>query len=97
MRSLECIRKGVSDPVNLPGEWFEEKVRALWRGRDGAMWIGTVRGLTRLHNGRRIKYTRADGLGSDEIRALLEDRTGRLWVGTLGGGLSLLNNGRFTP
>ena len=60
------------------------------------MWVGTVRGLTRLYKDERTKYTTADGLGSDEVRAILEDRSGDLWVGTLGGGVSRLHNGRFT-
>jgi ligand-binding sensor domain-containing protein len=73
MRSLECTRDGVTRPVQFPGEWFETKIRVLLPGQDGSMWVGTVRGLTRLQGDQRTKYTRAEGLGSDEVRAMLED------------------------
>ena len=32
MRSLECIRNGVSQPIELPGEWFETKDTGLAAG-----------------------------------------------------------------
>src|SRR2546427_2946681 len=96
MRTLECIREGKISEVKLPGDWAETKIRVLLPARDGAMWIGSVRGLTRLQGAKSTKYTRAEGLGSDEVRALLEDRAGDLLIGTFGGGLSRLHEGHLT-
>ncbi|MDX1547382.1 MAG: response regulator, partial [Rhodothermales bacterium] len=52
----------------------------------GGLWIGTsTHGLYYHAEGRTERYTRADGLPSDEILDLHEDPHGTLWVGTNGG------------
>ncbi|HEX8409518.1 MAG TPA: two-component regulator propeller domain-containing protein, partial [Thermoanaerobaculia bacterium] len=52
--------------------------------RDGALWVGTGNGLTRL--GTDAKTWRvSDGLHSNQIYTLAEDADGRLWIGTSAG------------
>ena len=70
-----------------------EKIRTLCQTRDGALWIGTTKGLTRFQSGQCTNYTIEQGLGNNSIMALLEDSTGRLWIGTDGGGVSVLERG----
>lgn len=72
-------------------------VRTIHQTRDGALWIGTLEGLTRLKDGRLTTYTAADGLSAGHIRAIHEDADGTLWIGTYGGGLNRFRDGVFTP
>lgn len=71
-------------------------VRVISQTRDGALWIGTLGGLSRLAEGRLTSYAAADGLSAAHVRALYEDADGNLWIGTYGGGLNRLRDGRFT-
>ncbi|GIV59459.1 MAG: histidine kinase [Rhodothermaceae bacterium] len=60
-------------------------VRALQPGRDGTMWIGTIRGLAAIEAGRVRFIGPENGLPFGGVSALLEDHEGRLWVGGYGG------------
>ena len=71
-------------------------VRVIHQTADGAMWFGTLEGLSRLAEGRLTTYRAADGLSSGHVRALHEDRDRNLWIGTYGGGLNRLRDGRFS-
>lgn len=71
-------------------------VRTIYQTRDGALWIGTLGGLSRLVNGRITSYRAADGLSAEHVRAIHEDAAGDLWIGTYGGGLNRLHDGRFS-
>jgi signal transduction histidine kinase/ligand-binding sensor domain-containing protein len=70
-------------------------VRTIYQARDGALWVGTVGGLSRLHEGAIRNFGAADGLASEHVRAIHEDAAGELWVGTYGGGLHRLRGERF--
>ncbi len=61
----------------------------------GAMWIGTLGGLSHYAAGHITNYSIRDGLSSNTITALLEDSTRTLWIGTSGGGLNLLQDGHI--
>jgi ligand-binding sensor domain-containing protein/signal transduction histidine kinase len=77
-----------------------DNVRAITQTRDGAIWIGTLEGLSRLDAaGKFTNYTSVNGLSSEYVRAIYEDADdkGTLWVGTYGGGLNRLRNGTITP
>jgi signal transduction histidine kinase/ligand-binding sensor domain-containing protein/AraC-like DNA-binding protein len=61
-------------------------VRAVVKARDGVVWVGTQRGLTRIdRSGGRVVYGAPTGrvaLPDPSVQALLEDRDGNLWIGT---------------
>jgi ligand-binding sensor domain-containing protein/anti-sigma regulatory factor (Ser/Thr protein kinase) len=60
--------------------------------RDGNVWFGGRRGLTRFRAGAGfVTFTREHGLSDDDVTAVMEDVEGSLWVGTRGGGI-----GQFT-
>ena len=54
-------------------------VRALRVGRDGRLWIGTVRGIASWKDGALTRYPEIDG---QIVEALAEDREGTIWIGT---------------
>ena len=56
--------------------------RALFRSRDGSLWIGTARGLLHLYRGRIDRFSVADGLSGDIVTGIFEDREGSIWVST---------------
>jgi signal transduction histidine kinase/streptogramin lyase len=72
-------------------------VRTIQQTRDGALWIGTLGGLSRFQDGRFVNYTATDGLSSGHVRAIHEDKDGTLWIGTYGGGINRFRDGVFTP
>jgi signal transduction histidine kinase/ligand-binding sensor domain-containing protein len=72
-----------------------DTIQALCLDRTGALWIGTPHGLLRLKGSTVDRFTRADGLPSDDVSALLEDRDGNIWVGTAGAGLCRWAGGRW--
>ena len=70
-------------------------VLAIFRDRQGTLWVGTANGLSRLSGERFVAYHKEDGLVSEDVRFITEDRAGALWVGTTGG-LSRFEGGKFT-
>ena len=59
---------------------------ALTEGTDGAIWIGTTAGISRLLPGSGPavfqNFTRAHGLIDRQINALATDPGGNIWAGT---------------
>lgn len=73
----------------------QDSVYSVYRGRDGAIWAGTLSGgVSKLMNGRFTNYTMADGLISNTINAILETKAGTVWTGGPLG-LSFLSKGRW--
>ena len=72
-------------------------VRAVARTRDGYLWVGTSRGLSRFDGVRfvTLNTNNAQHLEDNRITCLLVTRSGDLWVGTEGGFLARRRNGRF--
>ncbi len=77
----------------LPG--LSNKIVALAEGPAGELWIGTDKGLGRLHEGKVIQTFRAEqGLPADNVCCLWHDQQESLWVGT-SAGLAVLRGERF--
>jgi len=76
---------------DLPGN----RIQALFADREGALWIGTNSGLTRLAGGRLQSLPLTDPLAAASVLAIMEDREGNMWVGTETGGLHILRDQRF--
>ena len=72
----------------------QNSVYALYRGRDGAVWSGTLsRGVSQLKNDHFTNYTIADGLAANTISSIAEGADGTMWFGTPSGLSSLTKNG----
>lgn len=74
-----------------------DEVTSVYAARDGALWIGTTRGLTRQGPDGVRSFTRADGLPDECVFSLQEDAEGSLWVSTRRGGMVRWAGGRFVP
>lgn len=71
-------------------------VRALEKGLDGELWVGTQgSGLGLFKDGKMRTFGRADGLPRDFLLALYQEKDGTLWIGTLDQGICRYRNGRF--
>jgi signal transduction histidine kinase len=57
-------------------------LRSLYLDRDGAVWVSSDMGLSRVKNGRVATLTVKNGLPCDGIEWLVEDDDRALWVGT---------------
>ena len=60
-------------------------ILALAGGQDGAVWVGTRNGFSRLRNGAMDSYGYRDGLSQNTVFGVYEDREGALWVATKNG------------
>ena len=59
------------------------KIRAIYRDANGALWFGTYRGgVYRYDNKMLVNFTTRDGLGNNRVAAIAEDNDGALWFGT---------------
>src|SRR5262245_41366330 len=59
---------------HLPATW----ITSLLSGRDGTLWIGTLKGLASWKDGKLSPYPALDG---QMIARLVEDREGTVWAG----------------
>ena len=58
---------------------------SLCRDREGNLWIGGLRGITKLISRRFASYSREHGLLVDEVSAVLQRRSGQIVLGHPGG------------
>jgi signal transduction histidine kinase/ligand-binding sensor domain-containing protein len=75
---------GIGEPVRgLPST---NSFTAIFRDRDGALWIGTsAHGVARVYDGKVSVFTDVHGLSSNEVNAFFEDREGTIWIATADG------------
>jgi signal transduction histidine kinase/ligand-binding sensor domain-containing protein len=71
-------------PPGMPEEELPV-VQVIHQMKDGAMMLGTPKGIYILAGPNSRWMTTHDGLASDDVRVILEDRSGDTWVGGYGG------------
>ncbi|MGZ4871049.1 MAG: two-component regulator propeller domain-containing protein [Candidatus Angelobacter sp.] len=102
-RLVVAARSGLDVIVNgkpmgaYSGLITESKVvKALFRARDGSLWIGTENhGLDLLSAGKLTHFGAQQGLPKTPVHTIYQDERGTIWVGTQGGGVCRLLGGRF--
>ena len=82
MEGLKQLVGGKIRGYTLPAIAGQFTPLHLFRSGDGSLWIGTVRGLLHLHEGRIDRFSAADGLSGDLVTSIFEDREGSVWVST---------------
>ena len=61
------------------------EVTRIFQDREGYLWFGTVRGVSRYDGQGFVNFTTQDGLANNTVVAICQDREGALWFGTYGG------------
>jgi len=80
---LQQLVDGKLEPYSIPGDAHGFTPTHFLRDRNGGLWIGTPHdGLLLVHQGRTDRFSRSDGLSSDDVIAIYEDREGTVWVAT---------------
>lgn len=69
-------------------------VYSLYEDRQGAIWVGTNKGLIRILDKTARIYTQKNGLAANIISKILEDSDGNLWIAT-GIGINRLRKDRW--
>jgi signal transduction histidine kinase/ligand-binding sensor domain-containing protein len=82
------------EPPGLPSEKMPA-VQAIHQALDGAMLLGTSKGLYVVEGAKSRWITLSDGLATDDVRVIVTDRHGDTWIGGYGG-LTRLHNGVMT-
>ena len=57
----------------------------IYETHDGALWFGTLKGLSRFKDGKFTSFGEANGLSSDVVKGMCEDHEGNLWLATAQG------------
>jgi signal transduction histidine kinase/ligand-binding sensor domain-containing protein/CheY-like chemotaxis protein len=73
---------------------LQGRCRTIAETPDGAIWIGTGKGLYTIRHNSAVQFTTSDGLASDRVSAVLASPDGSLWIGTPNG-LSRYRDVRF--
>jgi len=81
---LARVQGGRCTKYEVGGGLLDAVVTALYEDGD-SLWIATLGGLNRMHDGRLRGYTRAHGLPTGSILSVLDDGRGSLWMGTFRG------------
>ncbi len=68
-------------------------ILSMLQDRDGNLWFGTNRGVSRYEGQTWTTFTTEDGLGHNYVPSILLDRGGNLWFGTWAGGVSRYDPG----
>jgi len=85
------------DPKN-PHSLSDNHIRALYKDRSGALWIGTFGGGLNRFDEAQARFMRYQNhpldphsLSDNRVYVIYQDRSSALWVGTFGGGLNKLS------
>ena len=93
--ALYRIRDEGIAKFQMPEGLVANDIRFITEDHQGALWMGTTRGMSRFKDERFTNYTTEQGLSSNFVREIYEDADGTLWIGTYGGGLNRFKDGHF--
>ncbi|MDB6045419.1 MAG: hypothetical protein JWM63_3970 [Gammaproteobacteria bacterium] len=92
---ISHLRHDAADADSLP----DNRIRALFRDRDGALWVGTPVGLVRRNPGtsRFVAVPLRGASGKAAVAwTFSQDSAGRLWIGTVRQGAFVIEPGQNT-
>ncbi|MEW6211483.1 MAG: two-component regulator propeller domain-containing protein [Acidobacteriota bacterium] len=76
----------------LPGNY----ICSFYEARDGALWVGTNKGLARFENGKFVGYPIVNRRPTNLVNCIAEDRAGNLWLGIQDYGMARFRDGVYT-
>jgi diguanylate cyclase (GGDEF)-like protein len=87
--AVEHLRHDSNDPNSLP----DNRIRALFRDREGALWVGTQAGIVRREAGsnRFVPVPLGQSEGKPAVAwTFYQDSAGRVWIGTIRQGVYIV-------
>jgi ligand-binding sensor domain-containing protein/two-component sensor histidine kinase len=93
---LARLRTRQLSTVSVEDGLPDDRTRAVFEDSRGDLWVGTVAGLARYHDGRFTTWTRVNGSRLGDVRSIAEDSSGDLWI-SAGKDLLWMKGGRLTP
>jgi len=91
-----AFKKGVWKNYTALDGLADNMVNAIGQDREGALWFGTYRGVSRYDGKEFITFTNEDGLAHDYVRTIHRDSSGIMWFGT-NWGISRYDGRKFDP
>jgi ligand-binding sensor domain-containing protein/two-component sensor histidine kinase len=82
---IEIISTKGSMRANRQNGLAFDRVRTLYRAKNGSIWVGSISGLSKLSSRYLSIYTKNQGLPDQRIHAAILDRADNIWVGTASG------------
>ncbi|MCB1050953.1 MAG: hypothetical protein KDC71_10175 [Acidobacteria bacterium] len=82
---LKIYQAGLIHTIGKDDGLSSSDTISVLTARDGAIWVGTRKGLNRVDKNEIRVFGPEQGLTSDYVRALHEDHSGRIWIGTVAG------------
>ena len=73
-----------ANPYSIPDNF----INALYRDRQGELWIGTNNGFCKYNRANDHFIRFENKFSNNTILSILQDNSGRFWFGTFGGGLN---------
>ncbi len=97
LEGISRFADGTLETLGMPQGLASNDARLLFEDLDGDVWVGTISGLQRLHEGIFTAYTAKDGLpsGATQYDSVFADRAGEIWAGTLESGVSHFDGTRW--
>ncbi len=89
---LHRFRTGLFSTLKMEEGGDQPSVLGLFEAQDGALWMGSKRGLTRWDHGKLTRYTKAQGLPDDLVLSVTQDSAGTIWAGTSKGIAKLVSD-----
>ena len=79
------IQMGSSNRYNTDQGLDSQDCNSVCADRDGVIWVGTQKGVSRLREGRFENFPMHDGLSKNTTEAIHCDRDGNIWIGATWG------------
>ncbi|MBI3194569.1 MAG: hypothetical protein HYZ34_08920, partial [Ignavibacteriae bacterium] len=91
MRAQQLVLKTYDRSSGLASDY----VLCMMQDRNGFIWFGTDRGISRYDGKMFTTYTAREGLPDNFITTMFQDKDGFLWFGTYEGGISRFDGKSF--
>ncbi len=82
---LNRFTNGIFTPFGSPEGLNWEAAFATLEDSRGALWVGTMRGLARIVDGRVKHFGAVDGFPETMVQGIAESSDGNIWVSTMNG------------
>ena len=94
-KGLVHIHEGRTDLFSKTDGLSGDRVYAIFRDREGNVWVSTTEGLDRFRDQAVATFTKKQGLSTELALSALSDKAGNLWLATIEG-LNQWDHGKIT-